>query len=121
LCEERDESTADTLPNYGENVSPEIARSLFDTGVMPCRPSITPEEFAEEMKRSEIPKVKIINDRVTKRCIFTLNDEEKEGVVIAVLIDWKSLRIDAVLIDYDEGKQIQLSVEKALFIAEKQL
>lgn len=106
-------------PDYGENVSDETADSLTGLGVMPCKPSISPEEFNREMAKSGLitQDVKIINPRL-KRCEFLCNGVLKNGVISGVLFDWKRMSVAAVLIDYDDGKQIQVPSSNAWLIDE---
>lgn len=109
----------ETTPDYGEAVSEEIAESLMNLGVMPCKPSISPEEFNREMAKSGLitQDVKIINPRL-KRCEFLCNGVLKNGVISGVLFDWKRMTVAAVLIDYDDGKQIQVPSSNAWLIDE---
>lgn len=109
----------ETTPDYGEAVSEEIAESLMNLGVMPCKPSISPEELNREMAKSGLitQDVKIINPRL-KRCEFLCNGVLKNGVISGVLFDWKRMTVAAVLIDYDDGKQIQVPSSNAWLIDE---
>jgi len=90
---------------YGKGVTEEIAQSLAEAGVMPCKPAISPEEFNREMVRSGLidPQVRIINPKL-KQCEFICNGKLKKGTVSGVLFDWKRMTIAAVLIDYDTGQ-----------------
>lgn len=113
------EEAPSVSPDYGDQVSDEIAESLMNLGVMPCKPSISPEEFNREMVKSGLitQDIKIINPRV-KRCEFLCNGVLKNGVISGVLFDWKRLSVAAVLIDYDDGKQIQVPASNAWLIDE---
>jgi hypothetical protein len=42
----------------------------------------------------------------------------KNGVISGVLFDWKRMSVSAVLIDYDDGKQIQVPASNAWLIDE---
>jgi hypothetical protein len=114
------ETTPSIRSDYGKNVSDEIADSLTSLGVMPCKPSISPEEFNREMAKSGLitQDIKIINPRL-KRCEFLCNGVLKNGVISGVLFDWKRMSVAAVLIDYDDGKQIQVSASNAWLIDEQ--
>lgn len=113
------EEAPSVSPDYGDQVSDKIAESLMNLGVMPCKPSISPEEFNREMAKSGLitQDIKIINPRV-KRCEFLCNGVLKNGVISGVLFDWKRMSVAAVLIDYDDGKQIQVPASNAWLIDE---
>lgn len=49
LPEELEEQADEFAAAYGPGVEPETAAALMGAGVIPCKPSITPEEFNQEM------------------------------------------------------------------------